>query len=94
MSSLPRSFPITIHFAHRTDLLISTLLVVDLVIPEQGLVSITPWVSLVADVEVVVLWALGRWWSMCLVFPVLVPQGVRIGAENDEAWDGDAVACQ
>jgi hypothetical protein len=74
--------------------LLATLLVVDLVVPEKGLVAITPWECLVADVEVIVLWALFWWWSMCLVLPVLVPERVCIGAEDDQAWDGDATNCQ
>jgi hypothetical protein len=55
------------------------------------LVSVTPWVCLGADVQVFVLRALLLWQCVCLMFPMLVPERVRIGGEYDDCGKGDAV---
>jgi len=64
-------------------------MVVDLIVPEQCLVTITPWERLVSNVHVLVLWPLGWWRKMRFVLPVLIPQSVRIGAGNDESRECD-----
>jgi len=64
-------------------------MVVDLVVPEQCLITITPWESLIPNVLVLVLWSLGWWRTMRFVLPVLIPQSVRIGAGNDESRERD-----
>lgn len=55
------------------------------------LVTIAPWVELVANVHVLVLRALLWWRSVCLMLPMFVPQSVGIGRRDDKARDCDAV---
>lgn len=66
-------------------------MVVDRVVPEQGLVAVAPGVVLGADVLVGVLDALLEGGHVRPVLPVLGPEVVRVGAGEDQAGDDAAV---
>lgn len=66
-------------------------MVVDRVVPEQGLVAVAPGVVLGADVLVGVLDALLEGGHVRPVLPVLRPEVVGVGAGEDQAGDDAAV---
>jgi len=65
------------------------VVVVDLVIPEQGLVSITPEEVLCSNVLVWVLDSFFQGWKMAPMFPMLVPEVPCVDATEYEAGDDD-----
>lgn len=64
-------------------------MVVDLVVPEDGLVTVTPEVVLGADVLVGVLGLLRLRGLVGLVLPVLEPQAVSVDTTEDDGGDDD-----
>jgi hypothetical protein len=67
------------------------VVVVDLVVPEQGLVPIAPAEVPGSNVLVRVLDALLQWWQMRPMLPMLVPQVVCIDSGKNEARDHTAM---
>jgi len=59
--------------------------IVDLWVPEESLVAITPRVWFRPDVQVWELWFLTCRRSMSFVFPMFIPECVGIGTEDDKA---------
>jgi len=62
-------------------------MVIDLVVPEEGLVPISPEEVLRSDVLVWIFDSLLQWGEMAPVLPMLVPQIPCIDAAENEAWD-------
>lgn len=55
------------------------------------LVTVAPWVELIADVHVLVLRAFLRWWTVSLVLPMFVPEGPGVSRRDYEARNCNAV---
>jgi len=65
------------------------LVVVDFVVPEDGLVAITPEVVLNPDILIWVLWALLQWEFMLPVLPMFIPKVVSVDTGKNEARNRD-----
>lgn len=73
--------------AYATDLVL--LVIIDLVVPEQCLVTVAPEIVLGPDVLVLILRALLKWWHVVPMLPMLIPQVPGICTGDEQARNDD-----